>query len=147
MEIANHLQGNKPISASKRSIVRWNDRSIPYRMTGNKDLSKLVGTDQFLMALFYGLAGWRCKKVLKIQFCCPPYELDQRIAASQLHAMEKGVVAIVFSPESLAFELVFADAEHFIPCLPSIRNLQKCFSLNLMTAATASSRESNHLSL
>ena len=53
IEITQAQAGLDPIVASQRSISRWmTERLIPYRMTGNKNQSKLVGSDSLLLAIF-----------------------------------------------------------------------------------------------
>ena len=44
---AQHL----PIDASQSSHWRWRERLLPYRMTGNRTNSTLVGADQLLLVL------------------------------------------------------------------------------------------------
>jgi len=53
IEITRAQAGLDPIVASQRSISRWmTERLIPYRMTGNKNQSKLVGSDSLLLVIF-----------------------------------------------------------------------------------------------
>ena len=53
IEITQAQAGLDPIVASQRSISRWmTERLIPYRMTGNKNQSKLVGSDSLLLVIF-----------------------------------------------------------------------------------------------
>ena len=41
----------KVFDASRRSLARWRKRLIPFRSTGNKERSTLVGNDQYLLCL------------------------------------------------------------------------------------------------
>jgi len=53
IEIARAQAGLDPMVASQRSISRWmTERLTPYRMTGNKSQTKLVGADLLLLAIF-----------------------------------------------------------------------------------------------
>ena len=45
------MQSGRPATASAPSLVRWNQRLIPYRMTGGYDRDNLIGWGQFLLVV------------------------------------------------------------------------------------------------
>ena len=45
-------QNNQPIDVSDASISRWSRRLLPYRQTGNRDRTQLVGVDLINLVLF-----------------------------------------------------------------------------------------------
>ena len=50
-EIQRHLN-HEPTTASAASISRWQRRILPYRQTGNRDRSQLVGIELLDLATF-----------------------------------------------------------------------------------------------
>ena len=49
-ELERHAAGEET-TASKESLYRWNARLIPYRMTGNRGKTDLIGTDLVLLSV------------------------------------------------------------------------------------------------
>jgi len=58
VEVDGRRMGRDPIAASTRSVIRWEHRIHPYRMTGNTSRKKLVGPDQLLLVVFFLV--WPC---------------------------------------------------------------------------------------
>ena len=83
IEELERLARGEPTTACRKSHRRWEQRLIPYRMTGNKNRGQIVGVDMLNLVLFL-LGSPLPLQIISIPSCsmCRARSLERRLVPS-----------------------------------------------------------------